>query len=193
MNSITHFVKKVPFYLLNSKIFSNTKQHLMKKYGLIQAILMTITMLFFSYCSNSSKKGDYLPELKIAVPEILKDNTEAVLFIQNSQKTLNQWSVTFEDLAIACKPYADKTEEELSAVEKLRLGKIMLEFMSGMGKFAVEIAEIEQTLTTIEDGMTESESEALKKIMASFEKRINEIGKKYENFGDEDADNTSFN
>lgn len=173
--------------------FKHQKKHLMKEHNLIRAMLMVIILLPLCHCTEGSKKGNYLPELRIEIPDAIKDNTEAVLFIENSQMIINQWSNTFEDLVIAGEPYVSKTEEELSAVDKLKLGKIMMDFMSGMGKFAVEIADIEQTLTTIEDGMTEKESNAMETVMTSFNKRISEIGKKYENFGNEEPQNASFN
>ncbi len=159
----------------------------MKSIILKGAMLLMISFLVFS-CSSEKKKANYLPELIIEVPESLKDNPEAVEFIDASSETLNLWSVTFEDLVVECEPFAGKTEEELSTMDKLKLGKIMMKFMANMGQFAVKVAEMEQSVTMIEDGLNQEEAEALMLVMNTFEKRIEEIGDKYENFGKEASD-----
>ncbi len=151
------------------------------------AMVFLISLLIIS-CTSDNKKASYLPELAIEIPESLKDNPEAIEFINVSTVALNQWSIVFEDLVIECEPFAGKTEEELSTMDKLKLGKIMMEFMANMGQFAVKIAEMEQSVTMVEDGLNEEEAEALVVVMDTFEKRIEEIGSKYENIGKEEID-----
>lgn len=162
----------------------------MKKTSSIFLLLPFVFLVLIS-CSNDSKKADYLPELQIEIPEVLKENTEAVLFIESSAEVLNQWSITFEDLVIECEPYSGKTEEELSTMDKLKLGKIMMDFMANMGQFAVKVAEIEQSVTMISDGLNKDEAAALELVMSTFEQRITEIGKKYKDFGKENSEESS--
>lgn len=156
------------------------------------ATALVISFLLFS-CTSDTKKADYLPKLVVEIPETLKDSPEAVEFINTSTETLNEWSIVFEDLVIECEPFAGKTEEELSTMDKLKLGKIMMDFMANMGQFAVKMAEMEQSVTMIEDGLNEEEAEALSVVMESFEKRMEEIGAKYEDFGKEGSDNEEEN
>jgi len=160
----------------------------MKKASLKFLLLPIVFLTLFS-CSSDSKKAEYLPELDIVVPEVLQGNSEAVQFIETSTNVLNQWSVTFEDLVIQCEPFAGKTEEELSTMDKLKLGKIMMDFMSSMGQFAVKVAEIEQSVTMISDGLSTDEAAALDFVMSTFKQRIDDIGKKYENFGKVKSEN----
>jgi hypothetical protein len=150
-------------------------------------IIISILILFsLTNCSsNKAKKGDYLPLLKTEIPASLKDNEEAKKFIEESTSVLNQWSVTFEDLVVECEPFVGKDESELSTMDKLKLGKIMMEFVANMGQFAVKMAEMEQFATSIEDGLDEDEMQAMAAVMDAFEIRIQEINTKYKDFGKE--------
>ncbi len=147
-------------------------------------LFIGIILIGLFACSSAEK--DYLPPLKIEVPDNLKDNAEAVSFISETSKALNQWSISLEDLVVECKPYIEKEESELSAIEKLKLGKIMMEFVANMGQFAVKIAEIEQNATTIEYNLNEDQLEAMTAIMTQFENRVSEINAKYQDFGKEE-------
>lgn len=152
--------------------------------------IVSLVFLIISSCSSDkAKKGDYLPPLKAEIPESLQDNDEAKKFIEESTDALNQWSITLEDLVVECEPFVGKDESELSAMDKLKLGKIMMEFVANMGQFAVKVAEMEQFATSIEDGLDDQEMEAMAVVMDSFENRINEINEKYKNFGKEQDGN----
>lgn len=158
----------------------------MKK-SVIKLLGGIIVLVFIHYsCGSDKNKADYLPELKAEIPASLKDNPEAVTFIENSTDALNQWSITMEDLVVECEPFVNKDESELTTMDKMKLGKAMMEFTANMGKFAVKMAEMEQTATMIEDGMDEQEMEALATVMDSFEKRMQEINEKYADFGKEE-------
>lgn len=155
-----------------------------------QSILAFFVVLTLSNCStDKAKKGNYLPPLKAEIPETLKNNDEAKKFIIESTDILNHWSVTLEDLVVECEPFAGKDESELSTMDKLKLGKIMMEFVANMGQFAVKIAEMEQMATSIEDGLDEQEMQAMAAVMDAFEQRIEAINKKYKDFGKEQEAN----
>jgi uncharacterized protein YsxB (DUF464 family) len=151
-------------------------------------ICVAIIIAIVSVSCLSEKKGDYLPPIKVEIPEALQSNTDAVTFINQSSEVLNQWSVTFEDLGVECEPFVGKEESELSTMDKLKLGKIMMEFMANMGQFAVKVAEMEQTASMIEDGLNEQEIEAMEVVMDSFDARIEELNDKYQDFGKEEEE-----
>lgn len=135
---------------------------------------------------NTKKKGDYLPPIKAEIPEALRENDEAISYIEETTEALNHWSVVFEDLVVECEPYIGKDESELTTIEKLKLGKIMMEFVANIGQFAVSVAEIDQNTTTIEYDLDDEELEALLTIKNIFEARIEELNIKYQDFGKED-------
>ena len=155
-------------------------------YKLFGSILLA--GLVISCQSDKTAKGDYLPDLKIEVPAALKDNADAVTFIDQSSTALNHWSKSLEDLVVECQPYIGKKEAELSPVEKVKLGKLMMEFMSQMGKLAVKSAEMDQQYTQIEYGLTDDEQKALTAVMDAFNKRIDEINARYQDFGKADEE-----
>jgi len=146
-----------------------------------------IATLIFIACTPQ-KKGDYLPPIKAEIPEALSDNVEAISYIEETTDALNKWSVVFEDLVVECEPYIGKDESELSTIEKLKLGKIMMEFVANIGQFAVNVAEIDQNTSTVEYDLNDEELEAMLIIINIFQARIEELNTKYQNFGKEDED-----
>jgi len=152
--------------------------------GHFSIILLVFINLLWS--CNCKKNGDYLPPLKPTIPELLKENQEVVIFIEESTKVLNKWSVTLEDLVVECKPYIGKNEVELSESEKLKLGKIMMDFVASLGQFAVNVAELEQNTSTVEYDLNDEELRAMDTIKTVFKSRIEEINLKYRDFGKEE-------
>jgi hypothetical protein len=148
---------------------------------------LTLILLMLSSCSTD-RKGDYLTPLKAEIPEALKENAEAIAFINESTSALNEWSIKFEDLVVECEPFIGKEESELSTMDKLKLGKIMMEFVASMGQFAVNMAEMDQNATTVEYYLDDAGQEALHVVVTIFENRINELNTKYQDFGKEDVE-----
>jgi len=147
--------------------------------------VMLLATVFFMSCSLN-RKGNYLPPIKIEIPEILENNAEVSNFIEQSTVAINDWAIILEDLVVECAPYIGKTEVELSATEKEKLGKAMMDFVANMGEFAVKMAELEQTASTIEYNLSEEELEPWKLINTQFKNRIDELNKKYQDFGKEE-------
>lgn len=155
-------------------------------------IHLLIALLFLSQgwscTSEKEKSANYLPPFEVEVPRELKGNKNIENFIDESKTSLNKWSNALEDLAVQCEPYVGKEESELTTMEKVMLGKIMMEFVANMGQFAVKVAEMEQMATAIEEDLNPEELQALAAVMNSFELRIQEINDKYKDFGkDQDS------
>ncbi len=58
--------------------------------------------------SVRQKKFGSLPPVTIEIPDELKSNPELVGFIKDSEKVINEFLDTVEDLVEKLKPYADK-------------------------------------------------------------------------------------
>lgn len=147
-------------------------------------IFATIVLVTLS-CSNNKKRtsNNTLPPLKIEIPKELKDNKEAVQFIKISEITINEWSNTLEELFQKTEEYANVPEENLSMMDKMKLAKIGMEFVGKMAEFGSKITEIESTASAIENGLSEEELLAFEVAQKAFKNRIEELGKKYENYG----------
>ncbi|PKP10035.1 MAG: hypothetical protein CVU09_09015 [Bacteroidetes bacterium HGW-Bacteroidetes-4] len=152
----------------------------------IKFLLLVFSFLLtlgWACTSDKEKNANYLPPFEVEIPNELKGNKAIEKFIDESQTALNKWSYALEDLAGQCEPYVGKEESELTTMEKVKLGKIMMEFVANMGQFAVKVAEMEQTATAIEENLNPEELQALTTVMNSFELRIQEINHKYKDFG----------
>lgn len=134
-------------------------------------------------CSSNKKSKHYLPPLEVEVPEALKGNDEAEAFVEATCEAINQWSNSFEDLAIEAEEFVGVEEEDLSAFDKIKLVKIMGEFMVNMGEFALKCEEIEKQSDMIKDGLSEEELQAFESIKLAFDQRIEELGEKYKDYG----------
>ncbi len=145
---------------------------------------LLITILLLS-CS-SKNRWNYLPPLKIEVSKNLANNSEIVAFISDNTEALNNWSIRFEDLVVDCTPFVVKAESELTDEEKKVYGKLMLEFVASMGQFAVYVAEMQQSATTVSYALNDEQLEAMKVINTEFENRIVEINSRYKDFGKEE-------
>lgn len=61
----------------------------------IAAVIMMAALL--AACGQSGKNGS-LPPVEIEIPSELKDNPEVVEFIKESEKTINEFTVTVEEM-----------------------------------------------------------------------------------------------
>lgn len=160
----------------------------MKSIGIHLLFAFFLLTLSSACSSEKEKSANYLPPFEVEVPKELKGNKPIEKFIDESKTSLNKWSNALEDLAVQCEPYVGKEESELTTMEKVKLGKIMMEFVANMGQFAVKVAEMEQMATAIEEDLNPEELQALTAVMDSFELRIQEINHKYKDFGkDQDS------
>jgi len=134
-------------------------------------------------CSSSPKdqpEPDYLPELKAEIPDELQDNPEVVEYIETTTEALNELSINLEDLFVKIEPYVKKDESELSTMEKLKMSKHVLAFTAQMAKVGARMATMKQTYHMMSDNLTQEEQQALDVINETFEKRIRELDKKYQ-------------
>ena len=133
-----------------------------------------------STSQNEQPDPDYLPELKAEIPAELQDNPEVVEYIETTTEALNELSINLEDLFVKIEPYVHKDESELSTMEKLKMSKHVLAFTAQMAKVGARMATMKQTYHMMSDDLTEEEQQALDVINETFEKRIRELDKKYE-------------
>ncbi len=148
---------------------------------------LAIINLFFSLIvgCTSNEKGNYLTKLEISIPQSLKNSSAIVEFTQESCNALNQWSITLEDLVAECSQYIGMNEEELTAEDREKLGKYMMEFVAKLGQFAVYSAEWQQQMSTLEAELTVEQLSAFEPIKNQLELRIQEIHSRYIDFGKE--------
>ncbi len=130
-------------------------------------------------CSQSSAKGDYLPPVKIEIPQELKENKEIVSFIKDAEKSINQFTVTVEDMVEKLKPYADKDFESLGMAAKLKVIGMFGNVAMSFAEFTVKHAEIIEKGELFREELNESHAEALALVLQTFAERLDLLEMKY--------------
>lgn len=150
----------------------------MKKYNAFNLVVLVIVMF-----SCTSPKGNYLPEIKVDIPQILKGDDEVLSFIENGEIMLNDYSNALESIVVSCTALVEKEESELNAIEKEQLGESMMNLTEALGMFAVKTAEMEANYTALEYSLDEEQLPAFNQVMLLFSDRILLIDQRYSNFG----------
>ena len=152
-------------------------------------IFKIISVLIFSVillaCSNDNKRNaDFLPPLKINISNEIKDDTELVEVIHSSEKAMNEFSDNIEQLVIDGKDVLSKKEEDQTLMDGLKVGKLMVQFVSNSTQMAKLIEEFDtyKNERKAQGMLTDSQLKALEQVGKSFEKRLTLINEKYKNY-----------
>jgi len=154
-------------------------------------LLLLFTNTVLISCAGDTKKksnANFLPPLEIEITEDIKNDTELVGVVKSSEKAINEFSNNIEQLLVDGEDIfkEDFNIEEASLMEKVKAGKLFLEF----GKNSTQmLTTMEKFNTYVEERQTtgdfnESQIEALKQVGESIENRMKTINKKYEHYFD---------
>ncbi len=144
-----------------------------------------IAVLLSSCGDNKTEKRnkDFLTPLKIEIPIELAKNTETVEFIQSSEGAINEFSDNIEELAIEGKDILSKNTEDLNAMDKIKLGKMAIHFVSNSTQMVSTLQKVQLYAENAEsNGLDESQIKALENVEKAMEKRISEINNKYKDY-----------
>ena len=154
-------------------------------YFLKRTIVISLISLVLASCSSDKKRNaDFLPPISIQIPNEIRGETELVKVIISSEKAINELSDNLEQLIVDSKEVLDKKEEERSLMDNLKVGKIMVEFVSNsteLGKLIDDFDTYKKEQET-QGLINDTQLKALEKVGDSFEKRMQQINKKYENY-----------
>jgi hypothetical protein len=151
-------------------------------------VILLISSILFTACSNSNKRNaSFLPPLKIAIPAEIKDDEKLVEVVQSSENAINEFSDNMEQLIVEGKDIFTKKQEDLSLMDQLQAGKLMVEFVSNSTQMATTIQKFDVYVETqkSQELINDAQLKALEKVGIAFEKRIDEINEKYKNYFDE--------
>lgn len=149
---------------------------------------LVLLVLFFNACSGNAKKrsADFLPLMAIDIADEIKEDTELVEMIQSSEKAINEFSDNIEQLAVDGKDFIEKSNkgEELSMMENLKAGKMMLEFTSNSTQMLNTMEKFNNYMDSKQSQgiINDEQLKALEQVGAAFKTRIEEINKKYANY-----------
>jgi len=152
---------------------------------LTKTTFLLLIVLFISSCDSKKEKRnpDFLKPLKIEIPKGLENNEDAIEFIKSSENAINEFSDNIEELALDGKDILFKDVDEMGAMDKIKLGKMAVQFVSNSTQLA---GVLEDAQKYVEDAkandLDESQIKSLEIIEKTVEKRIAEINNKYKDY-----------
>lgn len=141
-----------------------------------------IALLFLMVgCSNDNPASDIkkAEPVEIQIPDELMVNTDAVSFINSTTASINHWKDSLAVLAAECAQYRQKSEADMSFMDKYRKQKSHLQFTTVMGDFAKEMENLITQISNMEAGMTSKEILAFDGIKKEYLEQIHSIYEEY--------------
>ncbi len=152
--------------------------------------MLFVLGVLFTACSggetHKSRNANFLPPMHITITDEIKGDPDLVTLVTSSEKAINEFSDNIEQLAVDGKDLLQKSEngEEASMMDKLKAGKMMLEFASNSTQM---LTTMQKFTTYMEEkqaqGMiNEQQVKALEQVGKAFNNRIEAINKKYADY-----------
>ncbi len=139
-------------------------------------------------CSTGNKRNaNFLPPLSIQIPIEIKHDSELIKVIKSSEKAINELSDNLEQLVIDSKDVLEMKEEDRGLMDNLKMGKLVVEFVSNSTELAKLIEEFDtyQKEQSSQGLMSDAQLSALGKVGESFGDRMEQINEKYKNYFNE--------
>ena len=151
-------------------------------------LFLFFTILITSCSGDEKKNANFLPPLKIEIPNDIKGNTELVDVIKSCEKSINEFSNNIEQLAMDGKDVLTKehNKEELGMMDKIKAGKLMLDFASNSTQMVMTMKKYKTFMDRKKEqgDITENELKTLEMVAKKFKDRIDEIDEKYKDYFD---------
>lgn len=155
---------------------------------IIKSLFLFISIGFFLVScgsgSDNDRDPDFLPLVKIQIPEEVRDDPELVDLIKSSEKSINEFSDNIERLAVDGKDILTKKEDDYTITDGLKAGKLMLQFVSNSTQMASTMENFSQYVEKKQkQGMlNEQQFKALEEVGNTLEKRVDQINMKYKDY-----------
>jgi hypothetical protein len=147
--------------------------------------ILVLISLVLNACSKENKRNsNFLPPLSIPITAEISEDEELVEVIKSSEKALNEFSDNIEKLAIEGKDVLNKKEEEQTLMDGLKVGKIMVQFVSNSTQMAKLIDDFDsfKGIKKNQNMLNDTQLKALEQVSIAFQNRITQINNKYENY-----------
>lgn len=164
----------------------------MKNLTYYPLILFFLASLLQIACSGKEKettttnRENLLSPVKIEIPDAIKSDADLTALVKESETALNKFSDNMEVLIEELAPYKGTEAEELGTFEKMKVAKIAMEFMAKNTEgiaILQKLSNYAEKRASENKPLTDEQMKAMAVIYDAFEKRMKEIGEKYEGFG----------
>ena len=148
------------------------------------SVLIIVSVVFIACSSGNKRNADFLPPLSIEIPNKISGDAELVKVIKSSEKAINELSDNLEQIVIDSKDVLEIKEEERSIMDNLKMGKLVIEFVSNSAELAKLIDEFDayQKGQSSQGLMSDAQLKALEKVGESFGNRMKQINEKYKDY-----------
>lgn len=140
-------------------------------------VLVVISFMLISCSSGNKRDANFLPPLSIPIANEISGDAELVEVIKSSEKAMNEFSDNIERLVVEGKDIFNKKEEEQSLMDQLKVGKLVVEFVSNSAQMANLIDEFDVYKSKRkEQGLiNDAQLKALEQVGIAFQNRITQI------------------
>ncbi len=150
-----------------------------------QHILLSGLIFLFILQSCGSGRIDrtgFMKPVKIDIPNDVKNDKETVSFVKSSEKLINALSDRMENVAINGKDLLAKKSEDMSVLEKIKMTKLSVQFLSIGKSLSDELVKIQHYIEKKHnEGVSENDMKVYEAVEKALEKRINALDNKYKN------------
>ena len=169
-------------YKLNQILFKMKNLTISGSLSLILIFALSVSM---TACGGKDKKktaDKKLGKLEIEIPEELKDNPEAIEYIEGMVEVADEYALLVDDLFSEVGEYAGMEEEDLGIKDKLKLTSATAKYAINATEVLAKWGEYETKRLEMYEEMTEEDVEAMKVVYEHIEKRFGQIEEKYQKF-----------
>ena len=156
----------------------------MKKLNTLLFALLIITVLISSCTSGRKKNSDFLPPVRIEIPDEIKGDKELVDIVESSEEAINEFSDNIEQIAIDGKEILNKKDEDLTLFDQMKMAKMAVEFISNSTQMADALDKFDTYVKSKESQgiINDAQIKALEQVSLKFSSRMEEIDAKYQEY-----------
>jgi len=155
----------------------------------LYSIMSIAAMLALSFAltacggkKEENKADKKLGKLEIEIPEELKDNPEAVEYINGMVEVADDYALLVDELYEEVGEYAGMEESELKMKDKLKITAATANYALSVGEIMIKWGEYESKRVDMYENLAEEDVEAMKVVWEHLENRFEQIEEKYQEF-----------
>lgn len=123
---------------------------------------------------------DRLGKLEVEIPDELKDNPEAVAYIEGMTEVADEYALLMDDMFEEVGDLSGKESEDLTMMEQLKLVKATGEVAVRSAEIMLKWGEYQNQRAAIDEQLSDEEIVALEQVLKHFEERMTQIAEKHE-------------
>ncbi len=156
----------------------------MKKLNTLFLALLITTVLISSCTSGRKRNADFLPPVKIEIPDEIKGDKELVDIVESSENAINEFSDNIEQIAVDGKEILNKNDEDLTLFDQMKIAKMAVEFISNSTQMADALDKFDTYVKSKESQgiINDTQLKALEQVALKFTSRMDEIDAKYQEY-----------